>query len=158
MPNDLRDPKFRPSKTAAGGKSGFRQSGKTMGPWQFAVLFVAGVVLFFCSGAKLSGAALMLISACFFLLLLIQRGKEAKRRKEAGTVCGNPEPHSHFEREKPCGNRESHSHYGEKRTPSGRVWPDEREKRLLNQRHLYEAGLLTREEYEQKLRELRQDG
>lgn len=78
--------------------------------------------------------------------------KDGKREKK---TCANPEPHRHFERAKPCPNEEKHVHAASK--PLTRPEQDERarQRRRENLRALYDAGLLTREEYNDELARLR---
>ena len=76
-------------------------------------------------------------------------------------ACPNPEPHRHFEtpapaaprrRDPPAQQRSYHTFV----QPAGR-WPTAAEKRLENMKHLYQAGLLTREEYDAEVRRIRRE-
>ncbi len=82
--------------------------------------------------------------------------KEPAAEQRGPEIRDEPKPRRRFESKTACDNRETHSHYDTKYTPSGRVWPTDQEKRLLNMRRLYEAGLLTREEYDNEVRKLKQ--
>lgn len=75
-----------------------------------------------------------------------------------GKACPNPETHRHYETRKPCPNQEPHRHYSSGVSqPLTQIQQDEaaRKKRLENMRVLYDAGLLTREEYDYEVRRLK---
>ena len=83
--------------------------------------------------------------------------------------CPNPEPHRHYEQQKSCPNLEPHRHYEAAKTyaqPSQakqydtfaqpvKRWPTDAERRLENMKNLYDAGLLTREEYDGEVRRIK---
>lgn len=88
--------------------------------------------------------------------------------------CPNPEPHRHYEQQKPCPNPEPHRHYEAARPAAAKTyaqpsrakqydtfvqpvkrWPTDAERRLENMKNLYDAGLLTREEYDDEVRRIK---
>ena len=147
-----------------------RKQGSSAGAGLLAVLgglmFLAGFAVLF-TGGILAGAVWMFLGG-----LLIRAAARAGKKKPAQPArprpappkqapCTNPEPHRHFEadREEPCPNPEPHRHFEtapRKRQydtfVQPRQWPTARERRQENLRRLYEAGLLTREEYRDELR------
>ncbi len=78
-----------------------------------------------------------------------------KDGKQVKKTCPNPEPHRHFEQAKPRPNEEKRVHAAPR--PLTRPEQDERarQRRRENLRALYDAGLLTREEYNDELERLR---
>ena len=95
----------------------------------------------------------------------------AKPAARPAADCPNPEPHRHYEQAKSCPNPEPHRH-AETRYQAPKAqkaprreydtfvqpvkkWPTAAERRRENMRNLYDAGLLTREEYEEELRKLK---
>jgi len=85
--------------------------------------------------------------------------------KPAPEVCDNPEPHRHFETVSEggpeiCDNKEPHRHFSS--AAPKQVYkantvdaPDQIRRRLNNMRDLFEAGLLTKEEYADEVRKVR---
>lgn len=75
----------------------------------------------------------------------------------AGKTCPNPETHRHYEAGKPCPNPEPHGHYSGVSQPLTQFEQDAaaRKKRLENMKILYNAGILTREEYDYEVRRLK---
>ena len=71
--------------------------------------------------------------------------------------CPNPEPHRHFERARPCPNPEPHRHFTAVQQPLRQSEQDEmaRRKRLENMRILYEAGILTKEEFDYEVKRIK---
>ncbi|MCI8844147.1 MAG: hypothetical protein HFF08_08565 [Oscillospiraceae bacterium] len=71
--------------------------------------------------------------------------------------CPNPEPHRHFERARPCPNPEPHRHFTAVQQPLRQSEQDEmaRRKRLENMRVLYEAGILTKEEFDYEVKRIK---
>lgn len=72
--------------------------------------------------------------------------------------CDNPEPHRHFEApkpqpQKPCDNREPHRHFDRDAMNAAYVQYAQ-ERRRESVRALFDAGLLTREEYSDQLRRM----
>ncbi len=87
-----------------------------------------------------------------------KNGKTGKTEKRAERPCPNPEPHRHFEQMKPAPrpNPEKPRVYAAPKALS-RAEQDERgrQRRRENMRTLFEAGLLTREEYNYELERLK---
>ncbi len=86
-----------------------------------------------------------------------KNGKTGKTAKRAERPCPNPEPHRHFEQAKPTPpNPGKKPVYAAPKTLT-RAEQDERgrQRRRENMRTLYEAGLLTREEYNYELERLK---
>lgn len=95
------------------------------------------------------------------------KGKDAERNysvpfrpvsPRGEKACPNPEIHRHYETGKPCPNPEPHRHYsGGVSRPLTHIQQDEaaQKKRLENMRVLYNAGILTREEYDYEVRRLK---
>lgn len=70
--------------------------------------------------------------------------------------CPNPEPHRHFESVRPCPNPEPHRHFTAVRQPR-RSEQEEmaRKKRLDSMRVLFEAGILTKEEFDYEVKRIK---
>lgn len=79
-----------------------------------------------------------------------QRRKEAGKKTAAQVECTNPEPHRHFDVPVRTGKKESYDTFIQTKR-----WPTPQERRMENMKHLYDAGLLTREEYNHELRRIR---
>jgi len=103
------------------------------------------------------GWTVFTIVGLFVLGKVIGRLFSGKKKdvKQVKKTCPNPEPHRHFEQAKPCPNEEGHVHAASR--PLTRDEQDEhaRRRRRENLRALYDAGLLTREEYNDELERLR---
>lgn len=83
-------------------------------------------------------------------------GEKAPARAEER--CDNPEPHRHFDAPAPAApkawaNPAPPRRY-ESDAPAPKRWPTDTERRRESMRQLYEAGLLTREEYAEELRRI----
>ena len=136
---------------------------------QAVVLLIFGIV--FLPLAPSVGAVLTLVS----VVLMVQgfkglKGRDSGSRPAGPAVrppepvkCPNPEPHRHYEAPAACPNPEPHRHYEaaprKKRYDTfvdrDKKWPTAEERRLKNMRNLYDAGLLTREEYDDAVRKIR---
>lgn len=86
---------------------------------------------------------------------------KAKKQPPSEKPCPNPEQHRHYETAKPCPNPEKHRHYEAPKQYDTFAQPAQQAKsdtarRLENVKRLYEAGLLTREEYDQEVRRYKQ--
>ena len=174
MPNDLRDPQFRPAPKPANPGCGGNL---------FAIV---------CSVFIILGVLMLIGGAGFFSVIwiamsvgiLVNGQKQFKKAQQKRPVrpaaprqspeaCPNPEPHRHFDQAKVCPNPEPHRHSEAPRPAAPKAcaqpaqskqydtfvqpakeWPTDTERRLENRKALYEAGLLTREEYEEELRKL----
>lgn len=109
---------------------------------------------------------LILVVAAFCFIKLFGKGKKQDTHNAAsfrpaspgaGKPCPNPEQHRHYEVRKPCPNPEPHGHYSAVTQPLTQFEQDAvaRKKRLESMRILYNAGILTREEYDYEVRRIK---
>ncbi len=102
------------------------------------------------SGAQTGGFILILLAAAILVIWAVTRrmsGDKPAPRKAVpppAKPCPNPEKHRHFEAPKPVQKQYART-----------VAPSDNQRRLANAKRLYEAGLLTREEYDAEARRYR---
>lgn len=134
------------------------KNGVLPGLFLLLILFPFGSVLSkrfvshrFVLGFLISVAVLVVLG--FFIGMKFRKNRD----RDDFESCSNPEPHRHFESVKPCPNPEPHGHSSGVPQPVTQFEQDEaaRKKRLENMRILFEAGILTREEYEIEVRRLK---
>ena len=142
---------------------GRKKRSNNLGPLQV-ILFVG--CLFLLPGLLINGIfliPLVILAALIPTFIRNAKGGEGSpsasrpSSRENTKDCPNPEPHRHFERERPCPNPEPHRHFTAVQPPR-RDEQEElaRKKRLESMRVLYEAGILTREEFDYEARRIRE--
>ena len=179
MPNDLRDPKFTPYKPSP--KAVQTQNAGCAA----ALLAAVGVVVLLVGGLSIiggagTGGAVVTIIGIFLLgrgiAMAAAAGKQTQKpvnreayrepirqmkqdisRQVRETVreqvsqaekCPNPEPHRHYEA---APKKKKYDTF----VARDKKWPTPEERRLENMKNLYDAGLLTREEYLDEVRKIR---
>lgn len=106
------------------------------------------------SGSETGGAILIVLAAIILVAWAVAKraaaGKPAvpKSAPPPAKPCPNPEQHRHFEAPKPV--QKQYKSYA--RTAAA---PSDNQRRLENAKRLYDAGLLTREEYDAEARRYR---
>ena len=136
------------------------------------VIVVAAVILL--NAAATVGAYILVLAIPIAIVVAVTAAAVSAAKKqrpapkpEKPAACPNPEPHRHYDLEDDCPNPEPHRHatarYQPPRVPKApkreydtfvqpvKNWPTAAERRRENMKHLYEAGLLTREEYQAEL-------
>lgn len=154
-----------------------RSSRNNKGNPALTIAIVVGLIILINAASVLGGYILVLaIPIGIIVAVTVAAAKAAKKQRPApkpaaarpAVSCPNPEPHRHYEQEKACPNPEPHRH-AETRYQAPKAaqreydtfvqpvksWPTAAERRRENMKHLYEAGLLTREEYQAELQKLR---
>lgn len=159
QPNDLRNPNFQPNRPAQNSaNTGCASVALTFGGF---LLLLMGVGLLIVQG--FTAAMICIVAAIWMLSSAAGMRKAAGKKAAARVSCPNPEPHRHYEKAASCPNPEPHSHNRPAQPKkqydtfvrTSRTAPTARERRLENMRNLYDAGLLTREEYDDEVRKLR---
>lgn len=106
------------------------------------------------SGSETGGAILIVLAAVILVAWAVARrasaGKPAVRKSTPPPAkpCPNPSQHRHFEAPKPA----QKQYKTNTRTAAA---PSDNQRRLENAKRLYDAGLLTREEYDAEARRYR---
>ena len=173
MPSDLRDRNFTPYKPSPSQKAAQQNSGcvaAMLVMFGFS-LMIAGITATAAGGGMLGG--IMTLIGVFLIGRGISMARAAQKQparpqtaerpaqrpapkpaarpaaKKAPEVeCPNPEPHRHYEAA-PRTKEYDTFVVQDKRGPT----PAER--RLVNMKNLYDAGLLTREEYQDEVRKVK---
>lgn len=181
MPGDLRDRNFTPYKPSPAKKAAQQQNSGCAA----AMLMVIGVILTLIglmsiAGGEGTGGAVLSVIGVFLLsrgiTMAKAAGKQAKKavnreayrepirqmkqdisRQVKETVreqvrqaekCPNPEPHRHYEA---APQKKAYDTF----VAQDKRWPTPAERRLENMKNLYDAGLLTREEYNDEVRKVK---
>ena len=153
-----------------------RSSRNNKGNPALTIAIVVGLIILINAASVLGGYILVLVIPIGIIVAVtVAAAKAAKKQQSApkpaarpAASCPNPEPHRHYEQEKACPNPEPHRH-AETRYQAPKAaqreydtfvqpvksWPTAAERRRENMKHLYEAGLLTREEYQAELQKLK---
>lgn len=170
MSNDLRDPKFTPYKPSPSQKAAQQQNAGCSA----ALLVVVGfTILIVGIGVTANGVGIggfMTLIGVFLIgrgIALIRTPQKSSARpqtaarpapqrpaakpapkKKPEAECPNPEPHRHYEA--PPRKQEYDTF-----VVRDKKWPTAQERRLENMKNLYDAGLLTREEYDDEVRKIK---
>lgn len=165
QPNDLRNPNFQPNRPGNGQvNNGCAPVALLFGGFLLLLLGLGFLIVEgFPAAMVCIVVSIWMFSAAASMRKAARKTAAARPSPAAKVACPNPEPHRHYEQAAPCPNPEPHSHnrpahakrqYDTFVQPN-RPAPTARERRLENMRNLYDAGLLTREEYDDEVRKLR---
>ena len=170
MANDLRDRNFTPykpqPKAAQSQNSG---CGIMLLGWFLMIVSFGAISAGIGGGAVLTLVAVFLIARGIGSLWKVRMGtskpvkwvvpdapqrsapKPAAKpapKKKPEEACPNPEPHRHYEA---APRKKEYDTF----VAQDKRWPTPEERRLQNMKNLYDAGLLTREEYDDEVRKIK---